>query len=215
MTRRERADLAQALAEVADGAFVTTADGEIVVWNHAAERIVGYTATEAVGRTCDALLASGDAEGQRLGRPDCHMAGLVHGGNTVHTFDIQTRSRSGCPLWLNVSALATRNGGGEALFVHVFREVTAARGLLDRLRDRVEPAAARAFAHALTRRELEVLRAVATGANTTSIARLLQLSPATVRNHVRKILEKLGVHSRLQAVAHATRHGILRQRDAS
>jgi len=216
MTRRERDDLAQALAEVADGAFVTTADGEIVVWNPAAERIVGYAANEVVGRTCDALLASGDAGGQRLCRPDCHVARLVHGGNSVQTFDIQTRSRSGSPLWLNITATAIGNGDEDALFVHLFREVTAARRLLDRLRDRVEPAVGRAaFAHALTPRELEVLRAVATGADTRNIARLLGLSTATVRNHVRSILEKLGAHSRLQAVAHATRDGILRQRDAS
>ncbi|HEV8639782.1 MAG TPA: LuxR C-terminal-related transcriptional regulator, partial [Methylomirabilota bacterium] len=32
---------------------------------------------------------------------------------------------------------------------------------------------------------------------------------ATVRNHVQNLLGKLGVHSRLQAVAHATNHGLL------
>jgi hypothetical protein len=35
------------------------------------------------------------------------------------------------------------------------------------------------------------------------------LSPATVRNHVQNLFVKLGVHSRLQAVAHATRHCLL------
>ena len=44
-----------------------------------------------------------------------------------------------------------------------------------------------------------------TGANTRALATRLRLSPATVRNHVQNILEKLGVHSRLEAVAWMTR----------
>jgi two-component system nitrate/nitrite response regulator NarL len=35
------------------------------------------------------------------------------------------------------------------------------------------------------------------------------VSPATVRNHVQNVLAKLGVHSRLEAVAYANRHRIL------
>ncbi|MCL6640364.1 MAG: LuxR C-terminal-related transcriptional regulator, partial [Candidatus Rokubacteria bacterium] len=37
----------------------------------------------------------------------------------------------------------------------------------------------------------------------------LGVSPATVRNHVQNLLGKLGVHSRLQAVAYANRRGLL------
>jgi two-component system nitrate/nitrite response regulator NarL len=61
----------------------------------------------------------------------------------------------------------------------------------------------------LTPRELEVLRLLAIGANTKTAAEKLGVSPATIRNHVQNLLGKLGVHSRLQAVAHATAHGLL------
>jgi DNA-binding NarL/FixJ family response regulator len=61
----------------------------------------------------------------------------------------------------------------------------------------------------LTRRELEILRLVAGGANTRVMADRLHVSPATVRNHVQHILAKLGVHSRLEAAAYATRHRLL------
>ena len=64
-------------------------------------------------------------------------------------------------------------------------------------------------AQALTRREAEVLRLVAGGANTRTMAERLHVSPSTVRNHVQNILEKLGAHSRLEAVAYATRHRLL------
>jgi two-component system nitrate/nitrite response regulator NarL len=41
------------------------------------------------------------------------------------------------------------------------------------------------------------------------MAERLHVSPATVRNHVQHILEKLGVHSRLEAAAFATRYRLL------
>ena len=61
----------------------------------------------------------------------------------------------------------------------------------------------------LTAREQEVLRAVSQGQTTSSIARSLGLSEYTVRNHVRNILAKLDAHTKLEAVIHAARAGIL------
>ncbi|HKZ75050.1 MAG TPA: LuxR C-terminal-related transcriptional regulator, partial [Actinomycetota bacterium] len=61
----------------------------------------------------------------------------------------------------------------------------------------------------LTRREREVLRFLTGGANTRAMAERLHVSSATVRNHVQNIFAKLGVHSRLEAVAYATRHRLL------
>jgi DNA-binding NarL/FixJ family response regulator len=45
---------------------------------------------------------------------------------------------------------------------------------------------------------------MASGANTKALAERLHVSPATIRNHAQNIFAKLGVHSRLEAVAHAT-----------
>lgn len=61
----------------------------------------------------------------------------------------------------------------------------------------------------LTGRELEVLRLLAHGATTRSIAGQLHLSQHTVRNHVRRLTAKLGVRSRLEAVTVGRRHGLL------
>ena len=58
----------------------------------------------------------------------------------------------------------------------------------------------------LSRRELDVLRLMTEGPNTAAIAERLHLSRATVRNHAQSIFAKLGVHSRLEAVAFATKH---------
>ena len=61
----------------------------------------------------------------------------------------------------------------------------------------------------LTERELEVLRLVARGMANRDIARELFISENTVKNHVRNILEKLQLHSRMEAVVYAVREKLL------
>jgi DNA-binding NarL/FixJ family response regulator len=61
----------------------------------------------------------------------------------------------------------------------------------------------------LTGRELEVLNLVAHGLNNKEIAQDLFISENTVKNHVRNILEKLQLHSRMEAVMYAVREKLL------
>jgi DNA-binding NarL/FixJ family response regulator len=61
----------------------------------------------------------------------------------------------------------------------------------------------------LTPRENEVLGLMAEGLSNEAIGERLHVSLNTVRNHVQRILTKLGAHSKLQAVAEASRRGLL------
>lgn len=61
----------------------------------------------------------------------------------------------------------------------------------------------------LTSRELEVLKLVARGWNNREVARELDISENTVKNHVRNILDKLQLHSRMEAVTYAYRQKLL------
>ena len=70
---------------------------------------------------------------------------------------------------------------------------------------------ARGVGSDLTPRELEVLQLLSEGASKDVIGSRLFVSPNTVRNHIQSILSKLGTHSRLEAVAVATREGLLRR----
>jgi DNA-binding CsgD family transcriptional regulator len=74
---------------------------------------------------------------------------------------------------------------------------------------RAQPHAARSVSHGLTRRELEVLRLVATGRTNRQIAAELTLSEKTVDRHVSNIFAKLDVPSRAAATAYAFRHRLL------
>ena len=61
----------------------------------------------------------------------------------------------------------------------------------------------------LTEREMQVLRLVARGMNNRDIAKELFISDNTVKNHVRNILEKLQIHSRMEAVMVAVREKLI------
>src|SRR5207247_7161657 len=66
----------------------------------------------------------------------------------------------------------------------------------------------------LTPREYEVLRAMSLGASTRKIVELFDISTATVRSHVKSILAKLGVHSRVEAVSVLLTFDALQERSA-
>jgi PAS domain S-box-containing protein len=214
MKPSEAPNLAQLLATTADGGFAIDAEGRIVVWNHAAENMLGYTAREAVGRPCCDLLMGHDDNGNRLCCRGCYGRDLVRMRDQVHNFDMRARTKAGSMIWVNVSTLMVSSDGIGDMTVHLLRDVTATREILAVIRERLStPASLVAAAPdgngALTRRELEILRIISTGLNTKGAAEKLHVSPATVRNHVQNILSKLGAHSRLEAVAYATRHHLI------
>ena len=78
--------------------------------------------------------------------------------------------------------------------------------------NREEEREARASIEQLTRREREVLLALAKGLSNKQIAEQLHMSVDTERTHMMNILNKLGVHSRLQALLFAARHGLVELR---
>jgi DNA-binding NarL/FixJ family response regulator len=79
-------------------------------------------------------------------------------------------------------------------------------------RERQEELSARRAVERLTPREREVLQALAEGLESRQIAKKLNVTVETERTHMVNILHKLGVHSRLQALVFAARHGVIRLR---
>ena len=79
-------------------------------------------------------------------------------------------------------------------------------------RERQAEQSARRAVEKLTPREREVLQALAEGLESKEIAEKLNVTVETERTHMVNILHKLGVHSRLQALVFAARHGVVRLR---
>jgi two-component system, NarL family, response regulator DegU len=71
------------------------------------------------------------------------------------------------------------------------------------------PAEAGDDAPQLTEREAQILQLLADGFAPAAVAEKLYISPKTVRNHLSKIYEKLGVNSRSQAIVTALQHGLI------
>ncbi len=97
------------------------------------------------------------------------------------------------------AALSQVAAGGSAFQADVVRDVV---GCLT-AQQRKEP-----WDH-LTARELEVLRRIVAGESTKQMARSMQIAASTVRTYVQNMLNKLGVHSRLEASAIAVREQLV------
>jgi PAS domain S-box-containing protein len=194
-----------ALSAAADAAFVATGDGRIVLWNASAERIMGYQAVEVLDlHSCD-LFARHDADRQRSPRRSCRLCAPITTGEPIETFDLETKARGGRQIWLNMSTLvlpvADRQG---YQVIRMFRDITATKDLLALIRDRLTGTpSTKDPLGCLTRREVEVLRLMASGATNRILAARLHVSPATVRNHTHHIFEKLGVSNRVAAITYA------------
>jgi len=81
--------------------------------------------------------------------------------------------------------------------------------LIDEFKQMAKPERTTGPALRLTERELDVLRLVAQGHSNKEIAARLFISENTVKNHVRNMLEKLQLHSRMEAVMYAVRENLL------
>jgi PAS domain S-box-containing protein len=201
----------EALDRVGDGAFAIDGAGRIVAWNRTAHRILGYRPRDVVGRRCCEVFVGYDEDGNRLCYQGCRVRALVHNHEPIRPFDMRTRMKSGRPVWLNISVLPLPPELG-GLIIQLFRDVSSTKELLTLVHERLAAAAGRGAVTGgadLTRRELEVLRLMARGVSSAAAAERLHLSRKTIGNHAQNILGKLGVHSRLEAVAYAYQHRLL------
>jgi DNA-binding NarL/FixJ family response regulator len=106
-----------------------------------------------------------------------------------------------------------------AEFYHSLRkvaqgEIVMPSGLLIGLskrapRGRTKPARSDSIRERLTPREYEILTRLVAGKSGVAIAEELKITPLTVRTHVRNLMSKLGVHSRLEAVVYGVKNGLM------
>lgn len=215
-----KSQVMELMANTADGVFAVDRRQRIILWNQGAARILGFERDEVLGKPCFEVIKGESPERRLFCTDNCSVQRCMANGELVGDYDLLTANKDGNHIWLNVSIIGVDRRANEPwTAVHIFRDITARRKAQDLVRDIVERAAEvmngskteRKPAPELSKlspRELEVLRLMTRGANSITIAKQLQISTSTARNHIQHILNKLGVHSTLQAVAYAHLQGI-------
>lgn len=173
--------------------LVSDEAGRVEFVNPSAETLFGTDRSACLGRHCCEIARLRTASGDPFCRERCPIrrdlrAGRVPAPRSLH---LHPGPPAGRAVRLVLFPLPAHAGREARAVLHVLHLLPAPAG-----NDPPEsPALTR-----LTAREREVLGLLAAGLGTDDIAARLFVSPATVRNHVRSILSKLGVHHRIEAV---------------
>jgi PAS domain S-box-containing protein len=182
-------DVTGALEKVRVPSYVIDRHGIIRWLNPAAQELVG----DARGRQFTSVLSPEEARRAReiFAR---NISGTVERSDN----EVVVVGADGERVTVDISAVPLRDGD------HVI-------GMFGQVVDvEVDEPPLTAHPH-LTPRQTEVLRLLEHGRSTNQIAAELHLSTETVRNHIRHILNALGVHSRLEAVALTRRDHLLEE----
>ena len=176
--------------------LISDQNDRIVFWNRAAAELTGRPAAAVLGRRCFDVVGGHDVHGDRFCYENCPVKNAVARREPVAGFGLEVEGGDGAPRSTHATVLAVPGARtGEFLIVHLLDPVVSAAS-----RQTSVPTV-------LTPREREILRSIAAGRQNKEVAQHLGISPATVRNHVHNILDKLHVHSKLEAVSVAFRSG--------
>jgi len=196
-----------------ESVFAIDKDERIVFWSRACEQLLRFRARDVLGRRCHEILAGRDVHGNIHCYPNCAIQYQTRclPEEPVRELRLAVRSGSGQMIDIDLNSFVLGDQV-EKIVVHVIREASSNAIPLDAsVRERMTRARNDRddMIEELTTREREVLQHLALGLSTARIAESLGISPVTVRNHIQKVLEKLGVHTKMAAVAYAYRTGMV------
>jgi DNA-binding NarL/FixJ family response regulator len=188
----------EVVAECDDGDQVPAAVAEhrpdVVLMDVRMRRVDGVAATRALAATGSGppvlVLTTFDDDDVLWGALEAGAAGFVLKDASAEEIIAATRAVAGGAAWLDPAVTE--------------RVLRRARGTAPS-----PPPSAPTRIPALTDREHDVLRLMATGATNVEIARALYVSEATVKTHVGSIFSKLAVRDRAAAIVYAYDHGVV------
>jgi len=215
--------LGDILYEAVDGSFAIDCNQRIIYWDAGCEELLGYSEKWVLGRTCYSVLNWCNAAAEKcFCHQKCTVAKLSEGGKAPKTFLVRAKDKNDQALVLSVSIILVPSSCKSCWHVMHLLHRDTYPDVLSTL-DASNRRKLQHNAHSkytsniddyekesrLTAREYEILELLSEGISGSTIAKKLNISTTTVRNHIQHIENKLGVHSKTEAVAYAYRHNFL------
>jgi len=207
-----------ALSRTAAAGFAVDVKDRIVYWNEGAEKLTGRKASEVMGKSCFDVLGGKDPFGNAYCGMHCPIMSLSTAGVEPEPFCMEVKRRDPSRLKVRMRTVALPESGPKlTTLLHLVDPDDDQRleSLVKQLR-----ATANGDAHStapsaveagrdnpLTTRKRQIVSLLSNGFQALNIAAKLDLSHATVRNHIQNILRKLEVHSQVEAIAVSFRAG--------
>ena len=200
------------LARGGEAVFATDGADRIILWNKECEALLGVPSRRVLGKPCYEVMCGRDENGNLYCHRNCAVAYQAREkkDDPVQRFPLTVKTGEGTARRIS-SAMFAIPSYHQALtrLVHVLRpeaSVTETAGVSEPL---VPMQDFEGGVTVLTRRETEILAYLADGVSTPSIARGLGIAAVTVRNHIQSVLQKLEVHSKLEAVVLAHKRRLI------
>jgi len=195
-----------------DAVFGIDKNRRIRFWNKSCEDLLGVSRQQAIGRPCAELLCGEDLHGNKVCGAGCPIANFFDAQAPNSDFDLVLQPRKINPIVVNVgSYYIPESDQKDDDDTHVFHSMRAVNchQLIKRLSNNsCKEEMGNEKINKLSKREYEILQILPSGVVTKEIANQRDISPATVRNHVKNIFAKLEVRSRAEAVTYAMHQGI-------
>ncbi len=217
--------LGDVLYNAVDGSFAIDSNQRIIYWDPGCEELLGHSEQWVLGRPCcDVLSWCQPTSDNSFCQRNCYVAKMCNGDTQgKKSFLVKAKDKNNDPLSLSVSIILVpatcKNNWHVMHLLHraAFPDVLTAMEVSSRRNPQRKKSSvfndnaiiADKNASRLTPRELEVLGLLSEGIAGSTIAKRLNISNTTVRNHIQHIQSKLGVHSKTEAVAYAYRHNFL------
>lgn len=209
-------DALEIIADAKVAAYGMDRHDRIVYWNEGASRVLGWSPEKVLGKKCFDVLAGRDVFGNLYCMRDCPSVRAAVAGDDIQPFLLEVKKKgSTAPVKTIIRAIPLPAAGPSFEVLIHFLEASDVTidSLVAALRASVrEPAGLPPVdppisVSPLSRREREMIMLLSNGYAALNIAARLNLSHATVRNHIQNVLRKLEVHSQVEAVALSFRRG--------
>lgn len=200
------------VAHSGEAVFATDGADRILLWNKECEALLDVPSRRAIGKPCYEVMCGRDGSDNVYCHRNCAVAFQAREKkeDPVRRFPLTVRTGQGKTRRISASIFAIPSyHPALTTLVHVLRPEQAPVAAANVEEPLLPMAGPEGDLVALTPREREILACLAQGDSTPTVARELGIAAVTVRNHIQSILQKLEVHSKLEAVVLAQKRRLI------